>query len=361
MTSTAWCCAPAWPPTKSWCCAPTPGIASRSASRCRRRRSKRRWRRSRTSRACWSKLFHPAPASDRTRRRAAAAQVNAVEQALDRVSNLNEDRVLRQLLALIQATLRTNRWRTGSAIPARRAHGAASWASSSIRPGCRACPARGHWSRSSSTRRASRASTCAVARWRAAGCAGATGRRTSAPRVLGLVKAQDGEEHRHRAGGQQGRLRAQAPATGQRARGYLKEGVACYQDYLRALLDLTDNLVAGQVKPPPLVRRLDGDDPTWWSRPTRHCHLLRPCQRHRGRVRPLAGRRLRLRRQRRLRPQGHGHHCARRLGKCQAPLPRAGLDTQSQEFSVVGCRRHVRRRVRQRHAAVAAHPADRRL
>ena len=37
----------------------------------------------------------------------------AIELALDRVSNLNEDRVLRQLLALIQATLRTNHWRTG--------------------------------------------------------------------------------------------------------------------------------------------------------------------------------------------------------------------------------------------------------
>ncbi|MCC2634525.1 MAG: NAD-glutamate dehydrogenase, partial [Ramlibacter sp.] len=43
----------------------------------------------------------------------ATAQVNALEQALDRVSNLSEDRVLRQLLALVQATLRTNYWRTG--------------------------------------------------------------------------------------------------------------------------------------------------------------------------------------------------------------------------------------------------------
>jgi glutamate dehydrogenase len=43
----------------------------------------------------------------------AAAQVRALEQALDDVSNLSEDRVLRQLLALVQATLRTNYWRTG--------------------------------------------------------------------------------------------------------------------------------------------------------------------------------------------------------------------------------------------------------
>ena len=44
---------------------------------------------------------------------AAASQVHAIEQALDRVSNLNEDRVLRQLLALVLATLRCNHWRTG--------------------------------------------------------------------------------------------------------------------------------------------------------------------------------------------------------------------------------------------------------
>ena len=42
---------------------------------------------------------------------------------------------------------------------------------------------------------------------------------------------------------------------------YLKEGVACYQDYLRGLLDLTDNLVGGAVVPPPQVRRHDDDDP----------------------------------------------------------------------------------------------------
>ena len=44
---------------------------------------------------------------------AAASQVNAIEQALEKVSNLSEDRVLRQYLALISATLRTNYWRTG--------------------------------------------------------------------------------------------------------------------------------------------------------------------------------------------------------------------------------------------------------
>ncbi len=37
--------------------------------------------------------------------------------------------------------------------------------------------------------------------------------------------------------------------------------MACYQDYLRGLLDLTDNLVGDAVVPPPQVRRHDDDDP----------------------------------------------------------------------------------------------------
>ncbi|MDX1385926.1 MAG: NAD-glutamate dehydrogenase, partial [Thermoanaerobaculia bacterium] len=39
------------------------------------------------------------------------------------------------------------------------------------------------------------------------------------------------------------------------------EVVACYQDFIRGLLDLTDNLVEGKVEPPPDVVRYDGDDP----------------------------------------------------------------------------------------------------
>jgi glutamate dehydrogenase len=54
-------------------------------------------------------------------------------------------------------------------------------------------------------------------------------------------------------------LKKAPPATDREA--FMKEGVACYQDYLRGLLDLTDNLVQGKVVPPPQVVRHDGDDP----------------------------------------------------------------------------------------------------
>src|SRR5579883_3426375 len=38
------------------------------------------------------------------------------------------------------------------------------------------------------------------------------------------------------------------------------EVIACYRTFIRGLLDLTDNIVAGRVVPPPQVVRRDGDD-----------------------------------------------------------------------------------------------------
>ena len=54
-----------------------------------------------------------------------------------------------------------------------------------------------------------------------------------------------------------------------------------------------------------------------------HRDLLRRGQRDRGQLRVLAGRRVRLRRLRGLRPQEDGHHRARRLGVGQEPLRHA--------------------------------------
>ena len=93
--------------------------------------------------------------------------------------NLDEDRILRSFLAVMQATTRTNYFLEKPYCP-----------SSSTRSACPGCPSRGRCSRSGCTRRASRACTCAADAWRAAACAGRTAWRTSAPRSSGLMKAQ---------------------------------------------------------------------------------------------------------------------------------------------------------------------------
>ena len=79
--------------------------------------------------------------------------------------------------------------------------------------------------------------------------------------VLGLVKAQMVKNAVIVPVGSKGGfvLKMAPPAADREA--YLREGVACYQNFLRGLLDLTDNLVKGDVVAPQRVVRHDADDP----------------------------------------------------------------------------------------------------
>ncbi len=79
--------------------------------------------------------------------------------------------------------------------------------------------------------------------------------------VLGLMKAQHVKNTVIVPVGAKGgfvarRLSARAPREQQQ-----REVVDCYRNFIRGLLDLTDNIVKGRVIPPPQVRRLDRDDP----------------------------------------------------------------------------------------------------
>ncbi|GAB3767733.1 NAD-glutamate dehydrogenase [Ramlibacter monticola] len=192
---------------------------------------------------------------------AAASQVNALNQALDKVSNLSEDRVLRQLVALVQATLRTNYWRTGvgasGAAGARRPFLSFKFDSHKV-PGLpEPRPLYEIWVYSPRFEgihlRGGKVARGGL-RW------------SDRPddfrtEVLGLVKAQMVKNTVIVPTGSKGGfvLKKAPPASDREA--FMKEGVACYQEYLRGLLDLTDNLVAGKPVPPPQVVRIDGEDP----------------------------------------------------------------------------------------------------
>ena len=82
-------------------------------------------------------------------------------------------------------------------------------------------------------------------------------------RGAGPRQGAAGQERRHRAGGRQGRLRAQAPAAGERPRRPgSTEGTESYTHLRRARCSqLTDNIVGDDVVPPPDTVRHDGDDP----------------------------------------------------------------------------------------------------
>ncbi len=79
--------------------------------------------------------------------------------------------------------------------------------------------------------------------------------------ILGLAKAQEVEELGDRPVRGQGRLRLQAAARSVRPRGLPGEVLACYRMFISAMLDVTDNLRAGQVIPPDRVVRHVSDDP----------------------------------------------------------------------------------------------------
>ncbi|MCG7600936.1 NAD-glutamate dehydrogenase [Halomonas sp. McH1-25] len=79
--------------------------------------------------------------------------------------------------------------------------------------------------------------------------------------VLGLVKAQQVKNAVIvPVGAKGGFVCKRMPDTADRDV-IQKEGIACYQIFIRALLDVTDNLVGGEIVPPRNVVRHDDDDP----------------------------------------------------------------------------------------------------
>ena len=79
--------------------------------------------------------------------------------------------------------------------------------------------------------------------------------------ILGLMKAQTVKNAVIVPVGAKGGFVVKRPPAGGDREALLAEGVACYETMIRGLLDVTDNLVEGEVVPPPRVVRKDDDDP----------------------------------------------------------------------------------------------------
>lgn len=176
-------------------------------------------------------------------------------EALDQVSSLNEDQIIRRYLDLMNATLRTNFFvvdhgehreylsfkfapRQLDGIPnpkplyeifvfSPRVEGVHLRMGSVARGGLR-------WSDRSEDYRTE---------------------------VLGLVKAQAVKNAVIVPSGAKGGFIAKRLPEGGSRQEVFEEGVACYKLFIRGLLDVTDNLVDGQLVPPSNVVRRDGDDP----------------------------------------------------------------------------------------------------
>jgi glutamate dehydrogenase len=197
------------------------------------------------------------PVTKAVRKPKERAIVRDIVEALGTVASLDEDRIIRRALNLIRSTLRTNYYQP-----------AGEWRSSGVHrvqdrepEHRRPAGAEGRLPRSSSIRRVSRGFTCAAARSRAAASAGPTGRRISAPKCWGCRRPSSVKNAVIvPVGAKGGFVPKKLPPGGSRDE-IMAEGVRTYRLFISALLDLTDNIVGGQVVPPRDVIRHDGPDP----------------------------------------------------------------------------------------------------
>ncbi|WP_156722402.1 NAD-glutamate dehydrogenase [Streptomyces apocyni] len=179
-----------------------------------------------------------------------------LDGALDQVASLDEDRILRSFLTVIKATLRTNFFQEGEGgkphpyismkfdpqaipdLPAPR-------------------PAFEIWVYSPRVEGV-HLRFGKVAR---GGLRWSDRREDFRTEILGLVKAQEVKNTVIvPVGAKGGFVAKQLPDPAKDRDAWLAEGVASYRTFISALLDITDNLVAGEVVPPSDVVRHDEDD-----------------------------------------------------------------------------------------------------
>ncbi len=195
-------------------------------------------------------------ANDESRAAAADALVQRVKTALDDVASLDQDRILRSLLALIRATLRTNYFQVDS--------GGRPKGYVSVKldpkgvpdlPAPR--PAYEIWVYSPRVEGV-HLRFGKVAR---GGLRWSDRREDFRTEILGLVKAQMVKNAVIvPTGAKGGFVPKTGPSMTTDREGWLAEGVACYTTFISALLDITDNLVSGEVAAPQRVVRHDEDD-----------------------------------------------------------------------------------------------------
>ncbi|MFG3494473.1 NAD-glutamate dehydrogenase [Streptomyces sp. NPDC047928] len=191
-----------------------------------------------------------------------------LDGALDQVASLDEDRILRSFLTVIKATLRTNFFQseseagdTGGRVAGGtgRPHGYVSmkFDPQAIPDLPAPRPAYEIWVYSPRVEGV-HLRFGKVAR---GGLRWSDRREDFRTEILGLVKAQMVKNTVIvPVGAKGGFVAKQLPDPAVDRDAWLAEGIASYRTFISALLDITDNLVAGEVVPPAGVVRHDGDD-----------------------------------------------------------------------------------------------------
>jgi glutamate dehydrogenase len=190
------------------------------------------------------------------RERQVGATRHALMALLDRVSSLDEDRILRSYIDVIDATLRTSYYQP-DADGDLRAYIAFKFDSAQVPELPRPRPYREifvYGPRVEGVHLRFGPVARGGLRW-------SDRREDFRTEVLGLVKAQMVKNTVIvPVGAKGGFFVKRLPAGGDRD-AIMAEGIACYRTFINGLLEITDNLVDGEVVPPPDVVRHDGDDP----------------------------------------------------------------------------------------------------
>ncbi|MEC7490798.1 MAG: NAD-glutamate dehydrogenase domain-containing protein [Pseudomonadota bacterium] len=181
---------------------------------------------------------------------------NRIERALDEVRNIDEDRILRCYLNLVEVTLRTNFFQTDdSGRP--KPYLSFKFDSENIVDLPTPRPMREIFLYSPRVEgvhlRGGKVARGGI-RW-------SDRREDFRTEVLGLMKAQMTKNAVIVAVGAKGGFVLKKPPTVGGPKALQAEGLACYKILIRGLLDITDNLCAGEITPPHAVVCRDGVDP----------------------------------------------------------------------------------------------------
>ncbi len=196
------------------------------------------------------------PKGQKNAEKLAAKHRAAIEKALEKVTSLEEDRILRSVAALVNATLRTNFFQPdseGNLKP----YLAVKLDSKKIDDLPEPKPYREIWVYSTKVEGIHLRSDV-IAR---GGIRWSDRFEDFRTEVLGLMKAQQVKNAIIvPMGAKGGFIVKKPPVVGGRS-AYLQEGIECYKLFIRNLLELTDNRKGKLVIPPQNVVRRDMDDP----------------------------------------------------------------------------------------------------
>ena len=278
-------------------------------------------------------LFHarfaPGP---RRRERHATAPAGDHRGGAGKVSSLDEDRILRRFLNIIQATPRTNFFQTDPQGTAQ---------------GLSVLQVRSHPHRRTAAAAPDVRDFCVLA----SGGSGAPARRTGGARRSALVGPARGFPHRGAGPGEgadgenavivpvgaKGGFVLKQPPTKREDRDAGSTRACCHHLH-PGLLDITDNRGRRRhIVAPPRWSATTATIPIWWSRRIRAPPRFPTSPTAFPPITASGWAMPSPRGLRRLRSQGNGHHRARRLGVGQTPFPEMGKDIQTRDdFTVVG-------------------------